>query len=158
MIKHYYYWVSQLLQLIISNFVWVPSKSQLNPMRAGKQTSPEQPHALLQPAKGGVGKQCSCYMKCLLGDPQSGHAPWPWSCPWWCPWPYPLQCPWPWPWHGWGTGNGCGALDLSGLYAVPYSTQYRMVRRYVRIFTNIDKILIKEFKKWQKYVFFQKGM
>ena len=44
------------------------------------------------------------------------------------------------------------------LYAVPYSTQYRIVGRYVRILTNIDQILTKKLKKIQKHVFFQKGM
>ena len=33
------------------------------------------------------------------------------------------------------------------LYAVPYSTQYRIVGRYVRILINIDQILTKKHNK-----------
>ena len=39
------------------------------------------------------------------------------------------------------------------LFAVPYSTQYRIVGRYVRILTNIDSILTKNIKNDRNMAF-----
>ena len=43
------------------------------------------------------------------------------------------------------------------LYAVPYSTQCRIVGRYVRILSNIDKILTKNIKDYKHMPFFKRA-
>ena len=43
------------------------------------------------------------------------------------------------------------------LNAVPYSTQYRIVGRYVRILTNIDQILTKNTKNDKNMSFFKRA-